>query len=129
MLTYINLRDTAEKPRWVLPTLTFHEGIPGHHLQLSLAQEADLPPLIRKGGDFGRLHRGLGSIRRTAGGGDGRMYEHDPLGHVEPDPRLNVPRGATCLSGYRPELQGLEPRASDRICHRRSGRYGSHTHH
>jgi len=30
-----------------LGTLTFHESIPGHHLQLSLQQEADLP-LIRK---------------------------------------------------------------------------------
>ena len=44
---YINLRDTAEVPSWTLPTLTFHEGIPGHHLQGSLAMEASLP-LIRK---------------------------------------------------------------------------------
>ncbi len=27
---YINLRDTAEVPRFTLPTLTYHEGIPGH---------------------------------------------------------------------------------------------------
>ena len=29
---YINLRDTAEWPKFSLPTLTYHEGIPGHHL-------------------------------------------------------------------------------------------------
>jgi uncharacterized protein (DUF885 family) len=44
---YINLRNTAEVPRWTLGTLTYHEGIPGHHLQLSIQQEAKLP-LIRK---------------------------------------------------------------------------------
>ncbi|HEX4105039.1 MAG TPA: DUF885 family protein [Rhizomicrobium sp.] len=44
---WINLRDTAEVPKWTLGTLTYHEGIPGHHLQLSIQQEANLP-LIRK---------------------------------------------------------------------------------
>jgi uncharacterized protein (DUF885 family) len=44
---WINLRNTAEIPKWTLGTLTYHEGIPGHHLQLSIQQEASLP-LIRK---------------------------------------------------------------------------------
>ena len=44
---WINLRNTAERPKWALPTLTYHESIPGHHLQLSVQQEASLP-LIRK---------------------------------------------------------------------------------
>ena len=44
---WINLRDTGELPKWTLPTLTYHESIPGHHLQLSIQQEASLP-LIRK---------------------------------------------------------------------------------
>lgn len=44
---WINLRDTAEIPKWTLGTLTHHEGIPGHHLQLAIQQEASLP-LIRK---------------------------------------------------------------------------------
>jgi uncharacterized protein (DUF885 family) len=44
---WINLRNTAEVPKWTLGTLTYHEGIPGHHLQLSIQQEANLP-LIRK---------------------------------------------------------------------------------
>jgi len=44
---WINLRNTAEIPKWTLGTLSYHEGIPGHHLQLSIQQEASLP-LIRK---------------------------------------------------------------------------------
>ncbi len=40
---YIDLKDTAELPRWMLPTLCFHEAIPGHHLQISIQQEQQLP--------------------------------------------------------------------------------------
>ncbi|RYF94068.1 MAG: DUF885 family protein [Caulobacteraceae bacterium] len=45
---WINLRDTGEQPKFVLPTLTYHEAIPGHHLQLALNNEAGDLPLIRK---------------------------------------------------------------------------------
>jgi uncharacterized protein (DUF885 family) len=44
---YINLRDTAEWPRFTLPTLTYHEGNPGHHWQGSIAQEATGLHLLR----------------------------------------------------------------------------------
>jgi uncharacterized protein (DUF885 family) len=45
---YINLRDTAEVPTWTLPTLTFHEGIPGHYLQGALENESTQLPLIQQ---------------------------------------------------------------------------------
>ncbi|THD62273.1 DUF885 family protein [Phenylobacterium sp.] len=54
---WINLRDTAEAPFWDMPTTTFHEGIPGHHLQITLQRQADLP-LIRKAGGFGAYAEG-----------------------------------------------------------------------
>jgi uncharacterized protein (DUF885 family) len=44
---YINLRDTAAWPKWSLPTLTYHEAQPGHHMQISLAQEAQGLPFLR----------------------------------------------------------------------------------
>ena len=41
---FANLRDTAETPMWAMPTLAYHEGIPGHHLQIATATEiSDLP--------------------------------------------------------------------------------------
>jgi uncharacterized protein (DUF885 family) len=54
---WLNLRNTAEAPFWDMPTTTFHEGIPGHHLQLSLQREADLP-MLRKAGGFGAYIEG-----------------------------------------------------------------------
>lgn len=45
---WINLRDTAETPYFTQVTTTYHEGIPGHHLQGSLVNEANGLPLIRK---------------------------------------------------------------------------------
>ena len=42
---YINLKDTAEWPRLSLATLIHHEGAPGHHFQLALVAQSDLPKL------------------------------------------------------------------------------------
>jgi uncharacterized protein (DUF885 family) len=45
---WINLKSTADWPKYSLPALTYHEGVPGHHLHLSLLQqEQDLPVLLK----------------------------------------------------------------------------------
>lgn len=45
---YINLRDpAAEWPKFSLPTLTYHEGTPGHHWQIAIQQESGSIPFIR----------------------------------------------------------------------------------
>jgi uncharacterized protein (DUF885 family) len=44
---YINLRNTSEWPKYTLPTLTYHEAVPGHHWQISIQQEAQGLPFIR----------------------------------------------------------------------------------
>jgi uncharacterized protein (DUF885 family) len=45
---YINLADTGIWPKWALPTLTYHESIPGHHLQGTIALEATETPLLHR---------------------------------------------------------------------------------
>lgn len=45
---FINLKSTADWPRYSLPSLTYHEGVPGHHLQLSIAQLAGELPMLRR---------------------------------------------------------------------------------
>ena len=77
---FINLRDTAEVPSWTLPTLTYHEAIPGHHLQGALQQEADLP-LIRKVMWFSAYGEGWALYAEQLADEMG-MYEGDPAGRV-----------------------------------------------
>jgi uncharacterized protein (DUF885 family) len=45
---FINLKSTGDWPKYSLPALTNHEGVPGHHLQISLAQTSGDLPMIRK---------------------------------------------------------------------------------
>jgi uncharacterized protein (DUF885 family) len=43
---YFNASTPALWARYQLEVTTFHEAVPGHHLQLALAQEADLHPVV-----------------------------------------------------------------------------------
>ena len=43
-----NLRDLNEIPMWGMKTLSYHEGIPGHHFQIATAQGLKGLPLIRQ---------------------------------------------------------------------------------
>jgi uncharacterized protein (DUF885 family) len=77
---YIVLRDTAEDPSWLMPTLTFHEAIPGHHLQGTLQREADLP-LIRKQIWFSAYGEGWALYAEQLADEMG-MYDTDPWGRI-----------------------------------------------
>ncbi len=44
---YANLRDVKETPRYSMRTLAYHEAIPGHHMQIAIAQEIKGLPLFR----------------------------------------------------------------------------------
>ena len=45
---YANLYDTAAMPLYQMEALAYHEGIPGHHMQLAIAQELEGIPQFRK---------------------------------------------------------------------------------
>ena len=55
---FINLKDVGDWPKYSLPSLTYHEGVPGHHLQISLAQESKDIPTLRKLGGFSAYSEG-----------------------------------------------------------------------
>lgn len=42
---FINVRDTALHPSWTLRTLSYHEAVPGHHLDGASAMERETPPI------------------------------------------------------------------------------------
>ena len=78
---YINLRDTAEWPKWSLPTLTYHEATPGHHLQSVLALEAEGLPLLRRNMWFAAYGEGWALYAEQLADELG-MYRDDPFGRV-----------------------------------------------
>jgi uncharacterized protein (DUF885 family) len=45
---WVNTYNLPARPLYVLPSLTLHEAVPGHHLQISLAQELEDMPDFRK---------------------------------------------------------------------------------
>lgn len=55
---FVNLKDVGDWPKYTLPSLTYHEGVPGHHLQISLAQESKDIPTLRKIGFFSAYSEG-----------------------------------------------------------------------
>ena len=47
---FINLRDVREQPTYLMQALAYHEGIPGHHMQIAIGMELDGIPEFRKQG-------------------------------------------------------------------------------
>jgi len=45
---YVNLRNMQDNPTYELEALAHHEGIPGHHMQIAIAQELNGIPKFRK---------------------------------------------------------------------------------
>ena len=78
---YINLRDTAEWPKWTLPTLTYHEAVPGHHFQIALQQEQPDTPLLMKVMGFSAFSEGWGLYSEQLADEIG-AYENDPFGQI-----------------------------------------------
>lgn len=79
---YINLKETADWPRYNLWTLAHHETVPGHHLQIALAQEStQIPNLRRYGFGFSAFSEGWAlyaeQLAQEMGANDA-----DPLGEA-----------------------------------------------
>ena len=56
---YVNLSNMRARPRTGLETLSYHEGIPGHHMQVAIAQELDGVPDFQKfGGGYSAFGEG-----------------------------------------------------------------------
>jgi uncharacterized protein (DUF885 family) len=78
---YANLRDMNEVPKWSMPTLAYHEGVPGHHWQISIAQELTGLPQFRKVIPFTAYAEGWALycewLAKQAG-----WYDKDPFGDL-----------------------------------------------
>lgn len=55
---FINLKDVRDWPKYGLRSLTYHEGVPGHHLQISTMQESGALPILRRVGGYSAYSEG-----------------------------------------------------------------------
>ncbi len=77
----INLKTIADWPDFTLPTLVFHETIPGHHIEASIAAEQANLPLIRQMIWNSAYGEGWGVYAETLANDMG-LYSDDPYGHI-----------------------------------------------
>jgi uncharacterized protein (DUF885 family) len=78
---YINLADTGIWPKWSLPTLTYHESLPGHHLQGTLALEAQDTSLLHRTVAMNAYNEGWALYAEQLADEIG-MYRDFPLGRL-----------------------------------------------
>ncbi len=71
---YANTYDLKSRPKWEMQSLTLHEAVPGHHLQLSLAQELENVPEWRHYDGYTAFIEGWGLYAESLGSDLG-LYE------------------------------------------------------
>ncbi|SMF61559.1 DUF885 domain-containing protein [Allosphingosinicella indica] len=64
---YVNTSKLNQRPLWEIPALSLHEAVPGHHHQISLQQELDLPPFRRNFTSFTAFTEGWGLYAESLG--------------------------------------------------------------
>ena len=64
---YVNTSKLNQRPLWEIPALSLHEAVPGHHHQIALQQELELPPFRRNFTSFTAFTEGWGLYGESLG--------------------------------------------------------------
>jgi uncharacterized protein (DUF885 family) len=64
---FVNTYDLKSRPKWEMEALSLHESVPGHHLQISLAQELEGIPEWRKYDSYTAFIEGWGLYAESLG--------------------------------------------------------------
>jgi len=78
---FANLRDVSETATWTMKTLAYHEGIPGHHFQISTALNLKDLPLLRQQTLYTAYAEGWALYAERFAAEIG-MYKDDPFGDL-----------------------------------------------
>ena len=64
---YVNTWDLPSRPTYLMQAIYLHEAVPGHHFQVSLAQEMDELPRFRRHAEFTAYAEGWGLYAESLG--------------------------------------------------------------
>lgn len=62
-----NISNLNTRAKWQMQTLTLHEAVPGHHLQISIAKEATNLPAFRRNGWYNAFGEGWALYSESLG--------------------------------------------------------------
>ena len=114
----VNTYNATDRNLYAVEAIAYHEGLPGHHLQISIAQELDGVPAFRKYGSYTAFEEGWGLYSERLGKDVG--FYQDPYsdyGRLEADMLARHPPGRR----YRRPLPALDPPADGRLLPRPLG--------
>lgn len=81
---YANLREVKEIAKFGMRTLSYHEAVPGHHFQISIAQELEGVPQFRTFGLFTAYTEGWALYAEQVAAEHGYLDDpYDRLGHLQ----------------------------------------------
>ena len=110
---YANLYKMSDMPLTEADALFYHEGVPGHHLQLAIQTELKNVPAFRKFGGVTAYSEGWGLYSEK--------LAKDMGLYTDPSARfwavaIGTAPGDPAGGRQRPAPQTLDPRAGDQIC-------------